>query len=221
MKMLSKSVLLFLASANLLAQPSPSQTAKARSVIWRPPKVIDIREVAPKPTVKKEIVRRLYIAGWPVTLEETDLDRAASHFGVPTGEEGDASEFAKWICLSGEGPQGVWGLWLESSEISGPKIDRFHLQLVPPGSRLDHRCKALGTGNKLLELPLLISLGMRENDVIGAWGQPSDRYRNTAQYYYQHPVRTLNKSSTLLNYVYIIYRDEKVWAIVADHSTQD
>jgi len=114
---------------------------------------------------------------------------------------------------------GVSGL--KAVKSAAPRSTASIYSSFPPGSRLDHRCKALGTGNKLLELPILISLGMRETDVIGAWGPPSDRYRNTAQYYYQHPVRTLNKSSTLLNYVYIIYRDEKVWAIVADHSTQD
>jgi hypothetical protein len=203
---------------SVTAQNPSSPRQKA---IWGPPDVLDFRDVAPKPTAKREIIRSLKVAGFPITLEQTDLERAAKHFGAPIGEEGDGANFAKWICLSGQSSWGEWALWIDSGEISGPKVDGFHLQMIERDTRLDRRCKRLGYGDSVVNLPIPITLGMTEKDVITAWGNPSDRYKNTAEYFHEHSVKIDGEPYAVLNSVRIAYRDGKVWAIVAYHSTQD
>jgi hypothetical protein len=208
----------FLLVAVLFGQESGHQTPHSPRVIWGPPN-LKLPTTFPKPSIKGEIIKGLRIEGWPVTLEKTELAQAKRHFGAVIGNRGDASEALSWICLQGSDDRGAWAIWLYSGEIDGPAIAGFQWQRVPPEARLDHRCKLLDRLQGSVELPVHLTLGMSEAQVVAVLGRPSGTLHNVAIYSHEHKLTIHNEPYTLENDVLIEYGDGKVSTVVVNHTT--
>ena len=113
-----------------------------RGVVWVPPKVQAPSESL-NATVSKPMMTSITLDGFPVTLEKTELDLAASHFGAQAGHQGDASEAVSWLCSYGKNQARPWARWLISGEIDGPAIGGFRWRHLPAGEAVDARCETL------------------------------------------------------------------------------
>jgi hypothetical protein len=220
MSWLVRSLAPFLVVAVLFGQDSAHQTSHPPRVIWSPPN-LKLPSMLPTPSVKKEIIKGLRIDGWPVTLEKTKLAQAQKQFGAVVGSRGDASEALAWICLQGIDDQGTWVMWLYSGEINGPAIGGFQWQRISPDMQLDRRCRLLDRQQGRVELPIHLTLGMSEAEVVARLGRPSGTFRNLAIYSHEHNLTIDNEPYTVENDVLIEYGDGKVSTIAVNHTTSN
>jgi hypothetical protein len=209
-----------LAAAALAAygQAPPDRDGNQTGVVWGPPKV-ELFEAQPRPTVPKEMIGGLSIAGWPIVLEDTELIATRKHFGGTLGSRGDAGEALAWLCLYRRDKGASWVLWLESFEIDGPTIGGFRWQQLDNNSKMDERCQPLRGNDSSLNLPLALCLGMKEADVVATLGQPSKRSGNTVIYVHEHDLTIRSEPYTVSNDVIITYRAGRIWAVEVTHST--
>jgi hypothetical protein len=214
MKRATQATLLLLITWTAFGQRSSDQP------VWAPP-AADWPKTFPRPTVTKDLISEITVAGWPIKLEETGLAEAKKHFGGVIGSSGDAAETLAWLCLRGNDGAGQWVLWLYSGEINGPAIGGFQWQRVSPDLRLDSRCKYLATRNGPVELPVHLHLDMTEEEVDAEIGPPSRRYRDSAIYSYERSLTLHNEPYTLRDDVLITYRGGRVSVIAANHLTSD
>ena len=201
-----------------VAQSTGGAGSARNLTVWEPPNV-DWPSTLPKPTVAKEMVKGLSVAGWPITLEETEVDEARKHFGGTLGGRGDAGESLGWLCLYRQGEGASWVLWLESAEINGPTIGSFRWQQLPSQAKIDRRCQRLKTDSAAIDLPLAIRLGMTEAEVVSRMGKPSAQSGERAIYLHEHNLTIDGEPYSLDNYLLITYRNGRVWAIDVSHST--
>jgi len=69
-----------------------------------------------KASVPKEMLAKLRVSAYDITLEETSMEDAAKRFGGTIGSKGDAGDFLEWLCLRGTDAADHWVLWLESAK---------------------------------------------------------------------------------------------------------
>ena len=122
-RLFSISALFFVASATF-AQSASRQSSSSGQVIWGPPAWT--YDEIPKATVSKQMLATLRVSGFPVTLENTNMDDVASSLGGTIGQKGDAGKFEEWLCFHGTDANGSWVLWLESGKIDGGTVGSFH-----------------------------------------------------------------------------------------------
>lgn len=211
-------VLFVLAVLVAYSQDSSGRNATEVGAIWGPPEIA-WPIIRFQPTVPKEMISTLIVAGWPIKLEETELIAVQKHFGGTIGNRGDAGEALGWLCLYRRDQRTSWILWLESSEIDGPTIGGFRWQELSAESRMDKKCQELRGDDTSVELPLSLRPGTREADVRAALGQPSASNGDIAIYEHQHDVTIRSEPYEVSNIVMITYRNERVWAIEVWHST--
>ncbi|MGB0065633.1 MAG: hypothetical protein WBP85_14420 [Terracidiphilus sp.] len=167
-----------------------------------------------------EIINSLKVGDWPIVLETTELLAAQKHFGARLGYSGQTSEALGWICLYRLDMNAPWALWLYSGEIDGPAISGFEWQRLENGAKMDHRCKALDAKMGTVELlPDPLHLGMTEAEVERFLGKPTKKYRNSVLYFHEHDLTIRKEPYTLDNDVLVVYKDGRVWAIAANHTT--
>jgi hypothetical protein len=218
MKHLAYAAFLLLAGWGILAQ-SPAGAGPGRKVtVWGPPKADWPMESMPKPTVPKEIITKLTVAGWPIELEETKLESTRNHFGLVIGARGDASEALSWICFQGSDEGGLWALWLYSSEIDGAEIGGFQWQRISPNFRVDRRCKFLDAQRGVVELPVRLQLGMTESEVIAKLGLPSGRHHHSVVYFHEHNLTLHDLPYAADNDVLITYDNGRVAMIAVNYT---
>jgi hypothetical protein len=218
MKLLAYAAILLLACWGVPAQSPGGAVPERKITVWGPPKADWPMESMPKPTIPKEIITRLTVAGWPIELEETELERARMHFGLVVGSRGDASEALSWVCFQGSDEGGPWAIWLTSGEIDGAAIGGFQWQRISPNFRVDRRCKSLDAQQGAVELPIRLHLGMAESEVIAALGPPSGRHHHSAIYYHEHNLTLHNLPYTADNDVLITYDAGKVAMIAVNYT---
>jgi len=210
MKNLAYAALLLLAAWGIAAQSSGGAGAERNVTLWGPPEADWPVESMPKPTVPKEMITKLTVSGWPIELEETELERTRKHFGLAVGARGDASEGLEWVCFQGSDEGGPWSLWLTSGEIDGGTIGGFQWQRVSPGFQVDSRCESLGTQKGVVKLPIRLDLGMAESEVIAKLGPPSGRHHHSAVYSHEHNLTLHNLPYTADNDLLITYDNGRV-----------
>jgi hypothetical protein len=199
-------------------QAPAGQGGDPAGAIWGPP-VIESPMVRFEPTVAKEMVKGLNLAGWPIALEQTELIAAQEHFGGTIGNRGDAGNALAWLCLFRHDTGGSWVLWLESSEADGATIGSFRWQQLDDDSALEDRCQQVKGGNVSFTPPRALRLGMKEADVVKELGQPSMSKGDTAVYEHVHSLTIHSVPYSASNIVTITYRDGRVWAVAVTHST--
>jgi hypothetical protein len=165
------------------------------------------------------MINGLKVSGWPIVLEKTGLIEAQKHFGGTVGSRGDASEALGWLCLYRRDRDASWVLWLESSEIDGPAVGSFRWQQLSVNSKMDRRCQRLSEEDATPSLPLPLQLGMKEADVVARLGKPSGHNGDTTIYAHEHGLIIHSEPYTLSNDVLIVYRNGRIWAIEAVHTT--
>lgn len=217
MKHLSCAAFLLLACWGIQSQSSGGAGPERKVTVWGPPKA-DWPMEMPKPTVPKEMITRLNVVGWPIELEETELERARKHFGLVIGSSGDASEALSWICFQGSDEGGAWALWLYSSEIDGAEIGGFQWQRIPSNLRVDRRCKSLDTQQGTVELPIRLHLGVTEPEVVAELGLPSGRHRHSVVYFHEHNLTLHELPYTAGNDVLITYDNGRVAMIAVNYT---
>lgn len=154
-------------------------------VPWAPPEV-RWPDKLPPPTVPRERIRELRVAGMKILLEATTLHEVQRRLGGSIGHEGDASEALDWLCVGGGDADGRWILWLTSSEMGGGRyIDGMKWLRVAEGERPDRRCAAVRPGRGV-ELPIPLNLGMTEDAALNALGRPTFIWKNALFYCHEH-----------------------------------
>jgi hypothetical protein len=170
-RLFSISALFFVASATF-AQSASRQSSSSGQVIWGPPAWT--YDEIPKATVSKQMLATLRVSGFPVTLENTNMDDVASSLGGTIGQKGDAGKFEEWLCFHGTDANGSWVLWLESGKIDGGTAGSFHWRRLNKGAVLDRRCRVLGKTK--VELPIALWLDITEAEVLKSFGRPTVRH---------------------------------------------
>lgn len=200
------------------AQTVVKSPSSQSPVVWGPPNLPWPSEIPP-PTVPKELIKGLKVGDWPIVLETTFLLQAQEKLGGTVGYRGDASEALAWICFYRLDESGPWVLWLYSGEIDGPAIGGFQWQRLEIGAKMDRRCIALDKRMGTVELPSSLHLGMTAAEVESAIGKPTRRYRDSLLYSHEHNRTVGAEPYTLDNDVLIVFKNGKVWAISAKHTT--
>ena len=180
--------------------------------MWQPP-TLDFPETAPRPTVPKDMITQLRVAGVQVVLEKAGLSGVQKRLGGTIGHSGDGGEALKWLCYSGADTTGRWVLWLESSEIAGGAIDGFALRRLDQMAEVDRRCHALPESEAGIELPVALRLGMTEMQVRNTLGAPTTTFRSTLIFEHEHQRSIRNKPYTVTNTVALALRGGVVFAI--------
>jgi hypothetical protein len=218
MKLLAYAAFLLLAGWGVPAQVPGGASPERKVTVWGPPKADWPMESILKATVPKEMITRLTVAGWPIKLEETELERARMHFGLVVGSRGDASEALSWICFQGSDEGGPWALWLYNSEIDGAEIGGFQWQRILPNFRVDRRCKSLDAQHGVVELPVRLYLGMAESEVDAVLGPPSGKRHNSAIYSHEHSLTLHDLPYTVDNDLLITYNSGRVAMIAVNYT---
>jgi hypothetical protein len=197
----------YAAFAQVLPDSSPSRR------VWQPP-TLQVPDALPRPTVPKEMVTTLRVAGMPIVLEKTGLAEVQNRFGGSIGRRGDASESLAWLCFQGADTDQRWALWLESGELGGlTVIDGYAMQRLDPNAVVDQRCREIGKSAGGIELPVAIRLGVTEMQVSKVLGKPTARYGNTLLFEHLHEETIHGEPYTVSNTVYITLRGGIVWGI--------
>jgi hypothetical protein len=186
---------------------------RPNALIWAPPSV-QLPSEWPHSTIQEPIITQITVAGFPIQLEDTELDVVAKHLNVATGHHGDASESLSWLCLHGKDKESPWGLWLTSSEIDGPMIGGFQLQRLSSSAALDSRCRSLNDSSRAFSLPIPIHLGMTEPQVQAVLGKPSSRFGDVSIYFHEHGLRLHGEPYTADNSVIFSYKNGELWQVV-------
>ncbi len=205
-------LILLLLTGTVLGQVMGNPAPEGGRISWQP-LPIEFPDVAPQPTVAKEMVRHMKVANWPITLETTKLTDAQRRFGGVLGHSGDAGESLGWLCLYRRDGSDGWVLWLESAEIDGESIGGFVWLRMSSDQKIDSRCKALNAEQGIDISPVPLRLGMTKSQVEQLLGKPSGRYHNTFMYFHEHERTIGNTPYTWDNSIDIVYRNGVVWAI--------
>ncbi len=201
-------IVAFAAWAQTTTKPPPHGSP----LIWEPLR-LSFPETFPPPTLPKEMIAALRVAGVEVVLEKTALSELQKHLGGDVGHSGDGGESLHWLCLCGKDAKGRWALWLETSEVAGGTVDGFTLQRLDQAARVDQRCRVLQKGEGGIELPVPLQLGLTEKQVAGILGRFTTKYRETLIFDHEHQETIDNQPFTASNLVAIALRDGVVWAI--------
>ena len=159
------------------------------------------------------------VAGFPITLEETNLEDARVHFAGTIGSRGDAGTAEEWVCLHGIDANGPWILWLSSFEIDGPKIGGFQWRQLATNEAPDARCSLVAKTENSIELPLALHPRMREADALKILGKPTVIRGQTLFYLHDHQEIIDKVPYDASNSVAIVLRSGRVRAIVVIEST--
>lgn len=189
----------------------------ADKVLWFPPS-IDLGDSLPSPTIPKEMIASLRVAGFPITLEETALEDARNRFGGTIGKRGDAGDSEAWLCLHGNGPNGPWVLWLTSGELDGPAISGFQWRHLSLNEIPDHRCRFL-SGSSVIELPLPLHPGMTATEARKIAGKPTVVRGETLIFFHEQAEVIHNLPYTADNIVSVVLRGGRVLAIEVQKTT--
>ena len=206
----------------LLAFAAFSQTGtqsgpRRHQTVWEPP-AWNFPQNA-KASVPKEMLAKLLVSAYNITLEETSMEDAAKRFGGTIGSKGDAGDFLEWLCLHGTDAADDWVLWLESGEIDGGYVGSFQWQRIQSGTVLDARCAALPNAAHVLELPVAVHLGSTEADVVKALGPPTLRSSERLVYLHEHDESIRGEPYNSSNIVIVRVRNGTVWAIAVLKTT--
>lgn len=196
-------------AAAIFALPVGS-SALADTKIWEPPEWGFLPDV-PNGTVPKEMLSKIFLSGFPITLEHTALRDVASHFNAMIGGKGDAGDSIEWVCLNG--PDGVdrWILWLESGEIDGGAVGSFQWQRLDKGVVPDRRCRTIEDGG--VNLPNHLRLGLTDSEVLKILGAPTLRQGGRFIYVHEHTESIRGEPYTSENIVAILFRGRLAKAI--------
>jgi hypothetical protein len=165
----------------------------------------------PKGTVPKEMLSKIVLSGFPITLERTAIRGVASHFIAMIGGKGDGGDFVQWVCLNGTDSVGGWVLWLESGEIEGGAVGIFQWQRLEAGAVLDQRCRTLHDGG--IKLPNHLRLGLTDSDVLKILGSPTVRQGDRFIYVHEHMESIRGEPYTSENILAILFRGRLAQAI--------
>jgi hypothetical protein len=190
---------------------------RRHQTVWEPP-AWNFPQNA-KASVPKEMLARLRVSAYDITLEETSMQDAAKRFRGTIGSKGDAGDFLEWLCLHGTDAADDWVLWLESGEIDGGYVGSFQWQRIQSGAVLDARCAALPSTAHVLELPVAVHLGSTEADVVNALGRPTLRSSERLVYLHEHDESIRGEPYNLSNIVIVRVRNGTVWAIAVSKTT--
>ncbi len=196
-----------------------AQSGSLKGSVWKPLRIIDSRSHLPNATVPKEMVGRLQVSNLDIVLEDTEMKDAQARFGGTLGDEGDAGDALEWLCLRGVDPAGQWVLWLESGEIDDGSVGSFQWRRVPRGTTFDERCAPLSRADSTVKLPLALSLGIPEVEVLRVLGKPTTRLKETLLYVHEHEEVIKGESFRALNTTTVLIRDGRVWAIEVHKAT--
>ena len=129
------------------------------------------------------------------------------------GQQGDASEFLQWVCMTGTADGQRWVLWLESGEIDGGNVSGFQLRRIGGQLKLDTRCRTIGASANISTMPNILTVGMTESEVVKVLGTPTARKPNFL--YYEHQRKTVIRSEPydVVNNVTLVLRNGVAWAI--------
>jgi hypothetical protein len=192
--------------------PSPH---RANDTVWIPPNLPGPEEL-PNPTIPQPMITSFRIDGFPISMQQTDLDAAARHFMAVAGHRGDAADAISWLCFHGTSESGPWALWLTSDEVDGPAIGGFQWQRLNAGEKIDSRCKQLG-GSSPLRSSFSIRLGMSESRIEHVMGPPTKRYRRTSLYFHHHDLTIHGQPYSADNMVYFTYRNGRLWSVAVSY----
>ena len=78
---------------------------RRHQTVWEPPAWNFPQNV--KASVPKEMLAKLRVSAYDITLEETSMEDAAKRFGGTIGSKGDAGDFLEWLCLHGTDRQAI------------------------------------------------------------------------------------------------------------------
>ena len=215
MKRVVHTIALLVTAAALGAQQPGQRTHDQSAVIWAPPD-LSLPEDLPGPTVPLTMVTRLNVAGWPIELEQTELQQAQKHFGGTIGNSGDASEALGFLCLYGKDNGGLWALWLMSGEPDGKSVGSIQWERLPPDARMDPRCKLLASGG--VDLPVALRLDMRRKDAERVLGKPTSVYHDSDLYSHEHKLTIKNEPYSADNNLFLKFRNGVLWSLVVNYS---
>lgn len=188
---------------------------EATPIPWQPYKM-QFPSVAPPPTIPKEMVSRLKVANWPITLETTSLADAQRRFGGSLGHSGDAGDFLQWLCLYKRNADDGWVLWLTSGEIDGGSIGGLVWLHMGANQKVDSRCTELSAEQATVTLPIPLKLNMTRDTVEQLLGKPSGSFHETFTYLHEHKGTIKRTPYTWENSIEIVYRRGLVQAIQVD-----
>lgn len=183
-----------------------------QTAVW-PPLHVPVFEEKAKSTKPNELVSALRINHRPIRLEQTTLAELEKQYRAEIGQQGDASEFLEWVCMTGTTDGQRWVLWLESGEIDGGNVGGFQLRRIGGQVQLDTRCRTVDAPALIWTMPNSLAVGMRESEVIKTLGKPTGRKSNIL--YYEHQRKTVIRGEPydVVNTVTLVLRDGVVWAI--------
>ena len=205
-------LLVFAAFPQTVTQSGP----RRHQMVWEPP-AWNFPQNA-KASVPKEMLAKLRVSTYDITLEETSMEDAAKRFGGTIGSKGDAGDFLEWLCLHGTDAADDWVLWLESGEIDGGYVGSFQWQRIQSGAAFDARCAALPSAGHV-RLPVAVHLGSTEADVLKALGQPTLRSSERLIYLHEQDESIRGEPYNSSNIVIVRVRNGRVWAIAVSKTT--
>jgi hypothetical protein len=148
-----------------------------------------------------------------VDLEQkTKLETMQVRFGGKIGAQGDAAESLMWLCLHGNDTTGPWVLWLDSDELDGPYVGGYRWQRAFKSTQFDQRCAAL-PDTAGVELPISLTLGMSERQVLHTLGPPTFQKSGVLFYEHEHTEMIRGEEFTSSNEVTVALRNGVVWVI--------
>lgn len=204
--------LTFVCVACLASGQNKGNLQEPQAAVWAPLHVPVFEEQA-KSVKPKELVSALQINHRRIRLEQTTLTELGKQYRTEIGQQGDASEFLQWVCMTGTTDGQRWVLWLEGGEIDGGNVGGFQLRRIGGQVKLDTRCRTIATPAPISTMPNMLTVGMTESEVVKILGTPTARKPNSL--YYEHQRKTVIRSEPydVVNNVTLVLQDGVVWAI--------
>jgi hypothetical protein len=218
-RLLKISMLLLLACATF-AQTSTLSNPYSDGVVWQPPAYSPAfvkRLETLRPSIPKEMISTLLLSGFRVILERTEMEDVRASLGGVIGRRGDGGESVQWLCYYVTGPNGRWGLWLDSGEIDGGRVGGFWWQQLTNNVAFDERCRMLGQAK--VELPIGLQLRTAESDVLKTLGRPTARFGDALIYQHEHRLTIRNEPFTSENSIVVVLRAGRVWTVQVSKTT--
>lgn len=214
-------IALFALSAAASTQAEGRTNSDLARVLWEPPDWNFPENV--KATVPKEMLTTLRVSNYEIKLEETSINDVRQRLGGVIGRKGDAGDASEWLCFRGADANGRWVLWLENGEIDGDFVGSFQWQRLSNRDVLDGRCRVLGKGDSLVQLPLSLGLGIRSSEVLKRLGPPTSRDGERLVYVHEHEAGEARAGDPFIssNIVVVHIRNGLVWAIQASKTISD
>jgi hypothetical protein len=195
-----------------LARGQNKQPLEApQPAVWAPLQLPGFEEEA-KSVKPNELVSALQINHQHISLEQTTLAELGKQYRAEIGHQGDASEFLQWVCLTGMTDGQRWVLWLESGEIHGGNLGGFQLRRIGGQVKLDTRCRTINAPASISTMPNMLTVGMRERDVVKVLGTPTARKPNFLYFEHHRKIVIRGEPYDIVNTVTLVLRDGVVWA---------